>query len=154
VGRVSYSYSYCDEPPDVLPDRAFAVSHELWFPVIAAGVSLKGGPAASLLLLVDSGAAYCVFSKDVATAIGLSVRSGKYKKLPGLGGGQMDAYFHHVTVELRDGPDTIKREVYAAFIETPIHRDDQFFGILGQFGFLDSLRVTLDVPKRSIHFEE
>lgn len=137
---ITLPYFWSQAPPDQPPDAAFTSKHTLWWPVIDCGVSHVGtGQYVPFSLLLDSGASYSIFRADIAYTIGLSVRHGAFKSLPGLGGGRLDAWFHHVGLELRDRHSTIRLTSYVGFIEDGLSEDndDEFLGILGQHSFLD-----------------
>lgn len=122
---------------------AFPGGHTVFRPAITATLRLGDFRTDPFLGLVDSGADYCFFPPEFASRLGLD-----YKALPseaayGLGEDQQ-VRFGAVTLEV-DGLGTW--EVYAGFSESCSGRT---FGLLGQLGFFDRFKITLDANPQDI----
>lgn len=112
----------------------------VYFPILKVSVV---NPKTSKLypnykVLVDSGAAGCVFHTGVANAIGIDVTSGWKLGLAGVTEGKGIQYIHHVTIVL--GGNEVEIEVGFTY-------DLKFpFGLLGQKGFFEKNRICFDLP--------
>lgn len=92
----------------------------------------------SYKVLVDSGAAMCVFHSWVAEAIGIDFRSGKKISLTGATGGTVKMYIH--TVKIVFGGYEMNLKVgFSDGLNLPM-------GILGQKGFFEKNRICFDLP--------
>ena len=89
-------------------------------------------------VLVDSGAAGCVFHGLIGEVIGLDVTSGEELPMSGVTKGNAKQYLHPVIIEI--GGNKIDLVVGFSY-------DLSFpFGLLGQLGFFEKFRVCFDQP--------
>lgn len=89
-----------------------------------------------LLALVDSGADACLFPKDVADVLGITLSSGRAASLMGIGRNRVPFYFHEV--EILFGRYHFRTQ--AGFARDNIGVS----GLLGQKGFFEQFLVTFD----------
>ena len=86
--------------------------------------------------LVDSGADECIFSGEVASALGFRLTQGKPRIFGGIGGSAV-GYLHKTVIEIGN-----------IRLHSPVYYSDEWndlkFGLLGQTGFLSHFKVTLD----------
>lgn len=87
-----------------------------------------------MLALVDSGADACLFPRDVADILGISVGEGRRADLTGIGGNRIPFFFHEV--EILFGQYQIRTQV--GFAKGSIGAT----GLLGQKGFFDQFTVS------------
>lgn len=88
-------------------------------------------------VLVDSGAAGCVFHAFIGEDIGIVVPSGIKRPLRGVTKGNGECFLHEVTIDV--GGNKIDLEVGFSY-------DLRFpFGLLGQKGFFEKNRVCFDL---------
>ena len=94
--------------------------------------------------LIDSGADECIFSGEVAFALGFPLLQGKPRVFAGIGGSVI-GYLHPTTLHLG-------RVRFAC----PIYYSDEWnhlrFGLLGQVGFLSHFGISLDYRAKQITF--
>jgi hypothetical protein len=84
--------------------------------------------------LVDSGASDCIFTADIAKAIGINMESGIKDSRTGLGGLQ-EVWIHPVILYIGEHALNIK----ACFAQTlPVA------GLLGRVGFFEHFKITFD----------
>lgn len=127
---------------DITPCPAFPDITTTLRPVILVTLEHQGQKQ-RYRALVDSGADFCIFHSLVGELLGLAVEQGKEASFGGIGGGGMRAYFHTVKVYFGD---------YAYDLYCGFTRDipPEGYGILGQVGFFDHFKVTLDNQQEEI----
>ncbi len=134
------------EDADSPPSTAFPSDHELYLPLVDVQLSLNGATTPPLKVLLDSGAAYCLFGEDTAELLGIRVRSGRLKQdMRGLGGA-VDVYFFNAQLAI----GTITIHSYVGFMEGDFPGNDIWMGLLGEHGFLDQVAVAFDAPNLQI----
>ena len=99
-----------------------------------------------IFALVDSGADYCLFPKDVADLLGINVKEGPRLLITGIGGGQIPFYFHEIDILL----DKFSIKTHAGFATTGIGTS----GLLGQRGFFENFVVTFDYKNSCIELKK
>ena len=107
------------------------------------GVSVKFG----YLVLIDSGADYCIFHAQIGELLGLDIKSGKPLVFHGTSGEPQTAYFHEITFKI--GGFSHKCEVGFS--------DDMKklpYGLLGQDGFFDRWIVKFEHHKENVELKE
>lgn len=93
--------------------------------------------------LVDSGADNCVFNSEIATYLGIDLKSGEEKSVVGVTGDVEKCYAHEVNIKVGGHPQKVK--VY--FLE---NMSKMGHGIVGQVGFFDKFIVKFDLAKAEI----
>lgn len=95
-------------------------------------------------VLVDSGADVCIFHSEIAEAIGIeNIESGLPRGFGGVTGKEEKAYMHKVTIK-------IKNCEYRTTVFFSNNIYDNGYGIVGQKGFFDYFRVTLDYAEKKV----
>lgn len=116
------------------------VSPRVWRPIIPiilkSDTSFTPYPA-----LIDSGADFCIFNKELAKLLGISLSA---EKVPfvGIGKSMVEGYWGEV--QLRIGDEMYPTNVIFADISDFGH------GILGQKGFFDHFDVRLSYKRQTI----
>lgn len=88
--------------------------------------------------LIDSGATRCLFHADIASSIGIDLRSGVREITNGIGG-QEETWVHDLTLYIPGGPVQIR----ASFKENlPIA------GLLGTNGFFEHFNITFEAQAK------
>lgn len=86
--------------------------------------------------LLDSGADECIFSGEIASALGLRLTRGRPRIFGGIGGSAV-GYLHKTVIEFEN-----------VGIRCPIYYSDEWnhleFGLLGHAGFFSRFKVILD----------
>lgn len=91
-----------------------------------------------VLSLVDSGADYCLFHSSIADELGITMRDGWVKEFGGISAGEpVQAYMHRISMQLQGFSEIFELE--AGFADS-----DAIGGLLGQVGFFDCYKVTLE----------
>ena len=127
---------------EVEPSEAFPHMTEVIRPLIRIGIRHEDKKI-SIFALIDSGADHCVFPWDVGKRLGIDLTTGKQVKAIGFGGEAAPIYFHHVMLDIGG----LKHKIMAGFSDVvPLP-------LLGQLGFFDRFRVTLDYKKQEIFIE-
>lgn len=112
-----------------------------WIPVLINVSDNKK----TFLMLVDSGADYCIFDKDVAKFLGISVKDGELEKTTGIGGSMDIYYFDNIWINV-GGHQTNTR---AGFIDGQL-LNGKIAGILGRQGFFEYFKVCIDEKNKEI----
>lgn len=100
-----------------------------------------------VLSLVDSGADYCLFHSSVADELGIDLRTGWPKEFGGIAAGEpVQAYVHAVQMQIEGFTERV--EIEAAFADP-----DAIGGLLGQAGFFDNYKVTIERYKGRFQVE-
>ncbi len=95
--------------------------------------------------IIDSGADYCVFSLDIAYALGIKLYSEDKVKFQGIGEEKIEGY--HSKIRIKIGEDSYESEIIFAEISDFGH------GILGQKGFFDHFDVHLSYSREIIELK-
>ena len=115
-------------------------------PVIQIDFDSKNG-GFGYLVLIDSGADYCVFHSEIGERLGLDIRKGKELTFYGTSGEAQKAYFH--TIEFKVGGIIHHAEVAFSYEMKKLA-----YGILGQDGFFDKWNIKFELNKENIEIKE
>ena len=99
-----------------------------------------------IFALVDSGADFCLFPKDVADILGIQVRTGDSFLVTGIGGGRIPFFFHDIEILLDKHCIKTKVGFAASSIGTA--------GLLGQQGFFEHFVVTFDYTNNYVELKK
>lgn len=117
-------------------------------------IPIKIGPAedaisTGIFALIDSGADECIFSPDVANAIGImDLTTGTKKYVGGVVAGVREEYFVH-DVWISVGGWSC--QISVGFMPK---LSDLGYGILGQKGFFENFSVKFTLPKGEIELKK
>jgi hypothetical protein len=116
-------------------------------PVIPARAFQPTQPTRSLpiKLLLDSGADFCIFPDWLAQGLGISLTGIRPVPLSGAGGSVV-AQFCPLALQIGVMGQYHRWELLAGFVSrtTPIFRQGNWAGVLGQIGGFDQFQVTFD----------
>lgn len=137
---LKFSYKkFPSEPNEAFPDHKGAQR-----PVIPIAVKYKDKKI-NYLALIDSGADFCIFHSEIGKYLGINVENGKKLEFFGVTGDKKISYFHNITINI-GGHD---KECYCGFApDFTAHKMP--YGILGQKGFFDLFKITMDYNKNRI----
>jgi hypothetical protein len=136
-------FSYKKFPSN--PNEAFPDHKHAQRPVIPITVKY-GGKEISYLALIDSGADFCIFHGEIGEYLGIDIKSGKRLEFFGVTGEKECAYFHNIIISV-GGHDV---ECYCGFSDFNNCATQLPYGILGQKGFFDKFKVSMDYTKSRI----
>jgi hypothetical protein len=88
------------------------------------------------MVLIDSGADFCIFSGDFGELLGMDVKSGERYQFTGVGGKPLTGYIHRIGITVAPLP-TINVDAVFSY-----ELNDQNVGILGQRCFFDHYSVN------------
>jgi predicted aspartyl protease len=134
-------YKFRCEGVDAFPDRKHILR-----PIIPIKLK-KGNSEVSYLALIDSGADYCIFDAEIGKVIGLDVLDGKLLEFNGVTGEKEKAYFHKIYISVGGW----EKECYCGF-SIGLNKTMPY-GILGQDGFFDLFKVSMDYCKEEIELK-
>ncbi len=100
------------------------------------------------LMLVDSGADYCILDRDVAEFLGIKIHDGEFIKTGGIGESADIYYFDNIYINI--GGEEIKTR--CGFKDGYL-MDGLISGILGRQGFFDYFKVCIDQAKNEIELK-
>ncbi len=127
---------------DITPCPAFPNTTTTLRPVILITLEYQGQKR-NYRALIDSGADFTIFHSLIGELLGIDIESGKEAYFGGVGGSGMRAYFHTITAQVGEH----SYRLYCGFSQD-IPADG--YGILGQVGFFDQFKVTLDHQQEEI----
>ena len=107
--------------------------------------SPKGG--FGYLVLIDSGADYCIFHATIGEQLGLDIKKGKKLIFYGTSGQAQEAFFH--TILFKIGGNNHKCAVGFSY-----DMNQLAYGILGQYGFFDKWRIKFEYDKENVELKE
>lgn len=99
------------------------------------------------LVLIDSGADYCIFHSSIGEQLGLDIKSGKPLTFFGTSGEPQRAYFHKITFKIGGWVHTCKVGFSYDMETLP-------YGLLGQDGFFNRWIVKFEYQKENIDLKE
>ncbi len=99
------------------------------------------------LVLIDSGADYCIFHASVGRLLGLDIEKGKPLTFFGTSGEPQKAYFHEITFKLGGHPHTCE----VGFSD---EMEKLAYGLLGQDGFFNKWAVKFEYHKERLELKE
>jgi len=107
----------------------------LYYPLLRIRLGKSRGVTTRFFeALVDSGAADCLFSESIATAIGIDLETGQKERRSGIGGNQ-DVWVHPVVLHVGE---------HALDIEAAFTKNLPVSGLLGRRGFFEHFKITFD----------
>jgi hypothetical protein len=125
------------------PNEAFPDHKQAQRPVVPIKVKYRGREI-DYLALIDSGADFCVFHGEIGQLLGIDIKSGNKLEFFGVTGDKEAAYFHEIMINI-GGHD---RKCYCGFSES--NSSKLPYGILGQRGFFDIFKISMDYKKNRI----
>ena len=99
------------------------------------------------LVLIDSGADYCIFHASIGEQLGINIKSGKPLTFFGTSGEPQKAYFHEVTFKIGDHSHTCG-------VGFSYDMEKLAYGLLGQDGFFNKWMVKFEYQKENIDLRE
>lgn len=99
------------------------------------------------LVLIDSGADYCIFHASIGELLKLDIKSGKPLTFFGTSGEPQKAYFHKITFKIGGYSHTCE-------VGFSYDMEKLAYGILGQEGFFNKWNVKFEYQKENIELKE
>jgi len=99
------------------------------------------------LVLIDSGADYCIFHAEIGEQLGLDIKSGIPLIFFGTSGQPQKAFFHEVSFKI--GGHSKRYMVGFSYDMSKLA-----YGLLGQDGFFDKWNVKFEYQKENIELKE
>ena len=99
------------------------------------------------LVLIDSGADYCIFHALIGEQLGLDIKSGKPLVFFGTSGEPQKAYFHEITFKIGGHSHTYN-------VGFSYDMEKLAYGLLGQDGFFNKWAVKFEYQKENIDLRE
>src|SRR3990167_3272093 len=115
-------------------------------PVIQVDFETSSGKF-GYLVLIDSGADYCIFHATVGEQLGLDITSGKPLTFFGTSGEPQKAYFHEITFKIGGHPHTCE-------VGFSYDMEKLAYGLLGQDGFFNKWVVKFEYQKENVELRE
>ncbi len=98
------------------------------------------------LVLIDSGADYCLFHATVGEQLGLKIKSGTPLTFYGTSGEPQKAYFHTITFKIGGHEHTAK-------VGFSYEMEKLAYGILGQDEFFDQWVIKFEYHKENVELK-
>lgn len=130
-----------------LPQRSVLFGASLLKPIIPIRI-VVGERSLQYAALIDSGADFCIFHREIGQALGIDIESGEKLEFGGVQ--QADfakAYIHDLTL-------VVGGWEYKSTVGFSGEIADESYGILGQKGFFDIFIVKFDLLKEEIELKE
>ena len=108
----------------------------LRFPWIPVSINARDSKK-TFLMLVDSGADYCIFDKDVAEFLGIIIKQGQFEETTGISGSADIYYFDNIWINV--GGHQINTRT--GFINGLL-ANGKIAGVLGRQGFFEYLKFV------------
>ena len=136
--RIPYYCRRVPVAPGVTQTRA------VYYPWVPVRVHRDQHATPRMLLLVDSGADFCVLRSDIGAALGItSIQSGEPCQLRGLGRATVNSWFHDAAIEFEERTFPSRFAVTSEPLPIP--------GMLGRQGFFDQFKsVSFDEKSRVV----
>lgn len=99
-------------------------------------------------MLVDSGADYCIFDRDIAEFLGINFKKGIVNETAGIGGSTNIYYFDNIWVNISG----YNVKVTAGFIDGRL-ANGKIAGVLGRQGFFEYFKVCIDEKSKEIELK-
>lgn len=99
------------------------------------------------LVLIDSGADFCIFHASVGEQLGLDIKSGRPLTFFGTSGEPQKAYFHKITFKIGGYSHTCE-------VGFSYEMEKLAYGLLGQYGFFNKWVVRFEYQKENIDLKE
>lgn len=133
-----FPYKYYRFNADVYPETAFTSVYIIKLPIIEIKLKLNNIITKPLAVFVDSGATHCIFDVQAAKLLGIgNYRSGKYKRLHGIGYSKIDAYFFSIELII---DSNLTLPCYAGFVQ---HKLPFAVGLLGSYDFINNQDIRM-----------
>ena len=116
----------------------FEVKHkyDAGVPDITIDVTLSTGEQqVRLIAKIDTGALYCLFTREYGEALGLEIERGEYKELKGINNQVFVTYGHSVSLSVY----TLQFDIIAYFAKDY----DITRNVLGRHGWLDRVKLLI-----------
>ncbi len=94
--------------------------------------------------LLDTGADFCIFSGEIAKAVGIDIGTGSPHEIVGVGGKVTKGFIHKIGLEI---PGFSMFSCWGFFSD---QLNDMNHAILGQVGFFDCFKVSFDYTRKLI----
>lgn len=98
------------------------------------------------LVLIDSGADYCIFHASIGEQLGLNIKEGKELTFHGTSGEPQIAYFHKISFRI-GGVEQVANVGFSYEMEKLP------YGILGQYGFFNKWIVKFEYHKENVELK-
>src|SRR3989344_9441195 len=115
-------------------------------PVIQIDFDTPTG-ALGYLVLIDSGADYCIFHSIVAERLGIDIKTGRELIFYGTSGQAQKAYFHKISFKI--GGSLHECEVGFSY-----DMEKLAYGLLAQYGFFDKWIIKFEPQKENVELKE
>ncbi len=99
------------------------------------------------LVLIDSGADFCVFHAEIGEKLELDVLKGDELTFYGTSGQAQKAYFHNISFR-------IGGHLHNAYVGFSYEMKSLAYGILGQNGFFDKWVIKFEYSKENVEIKE
>lgn len=103
----------------------------------------KTGESVGQIVLVDSGADFCIFRAEVGEILGIDVKSGHIREFSGIGGDVQTGYVHNLEI-------IVGGIRYATPVTFSFDIRDDGYGVVGQVGFFDQFKINFDYSRKLI----
>lgn len=114
-------------------------------PIIPIKLSF-GQESINQMVLVDSGADFCVFRSEVGEALGIAIETGMPRMIGGINGEPLVGHVHMLDLTVGN----YKNNVPVVFVDG---LTEWGYEIVGQIGFFDQFKVSFDYSKKTDCFE-
>ena len=116
----------------------------IYYPWVPVWIHKDGLTTPRMLLLVDSGADFCVLKSEIGVALGITdIQAGEPCQLRGLGRATVNSWFHDVEVEFEGQTFAARFAFTSEALPIP--------GMLGRRGFFDHFKsVSFDENNRVV----
>lgn len=135
-------FSYSKFPSS--PNPAFPDKKHVKRPVVPIEVKYNGNKI-KYLALIDSGADFCIFHAQIGEALGIEIKNGKVLEFYGVTGEKKQAFFHNISIIIGGW----EKQCYCGFSHE-FDENKMPYGILGQKGFFNLFKVSMDYEKEEI----
>jgi predicted aspartyl protease len=139
------NFKYRKFPLDPLKNPDFRRKSSLR-PVIQIDFETENG-GFGYLVLIDSGADFCVFHAEIGEKLGLNVLDGDKLTFYGTSGQPQKAYFHNISFK-------IGGHLHNAYVGFSYEMKSLAYGILGQDGFFNKWVIKFEYLKETIEIKE
>lgn len=129
------------------PNTAFPERIHVRRPVIPIEIRYNG-KSVKYLALIDSGADFCIFHAEIGEYLGINIKAGKKLDYYGIIGDKKEAFFHDVSIIVGGN----EKKCYCGF-SYEIDKNKMPYGILGQKGFFNLFKVSMDYEKEQIELK-
>lgn len=115
-------------------------------PVVQIDLDTPNG-SFGYLVLIDSGADYCIFHASVGELLGLTIKKGVPLTFYGTSGEPQHAYFHKITFKLGGYKHTCE-------VGFSYDMEKLAYGLLGQDGFFNKWSIKFEYHKENVELKE